>query len=64
MNLAFGIVLLWVSFGLFWTAFHGTDAKTPWEAVQKLSEAISGGGGSEEEGVEGDFVEVPGGEGD
>jgi hypothetical protein len=63
MNLAFGIVLLWVSFACLWTAFHGTTAKTPWEAVQKLAEGIGGGGGSEE-GVEGEFIEEVPGEGD
>ena len=62
MNLAMGIVLLWLAFALFWTAFHGTEAKTPWEAVQKVADAINGGGGaSDDEGVEGEFVEVPGG---
>lgn len=44
MNLAAGIVLLWLAVACLWVAFHQTDAKTPWEAIQKVAAGISGGG--------------------
>ncbi len=55
MNLSFGIVLLWLAMAALWIAFHQTDAKTPWEAIQELAGKIGGGGG--EEGVEGEFID-------
>lgn len=59
MNLSMGIVLLWLSMAALWIAFHQTDAKTPWEAIQELAGKIGGGGGSED-GVEGDFQDPSG----
>jgi hypothetical protein len=56
MNLSMGIVLLWLAMAALWIAFHQTDAKTPWEAIQELAGKIGGGGGSDE-GVEGEFVD-------
>lgn len=60
MNLALGIVLLWLAVACLWVAFHATDAKTPWDAIQKVVTGISGGGtAADDTGVTGEFVDVP-----
>lgn len=66
MNLSLGIVLLWLAVACLWVAFHATDAKTPWDAIQKVVTGISGGGtaaadtgAADDAGVPGAFVDVP-----
>jgi hypothetical protein len=44
MNLAIGIILMWLAFACLWISSHGTDSKTPWEAVQQIVKAVGGGG--------------------
>lgn len=41
MNLAFGLLFIYLGAAGLWVAFHGTDATTPWAAVQSLTK---GGG--------------------
>lgn len=64
MNLAVGIALFWVSMGLLYIAFHKSAALTPWAAIQELTAKVTGAGGDttagEQDGVEGEFVDVPG----
>lgn len=43
MNLAFGVMFLWLGAALIWIATHGTDADTPWEAYQSVIKAIRKG---------------------
>lgn len=43
MNLAFGIVFLWLGAALIWVASHGTDAGSPWEAYQQIIGAVRKG---------------------
>lgn len=37
MNLAVGIAMLWLGAALAWVAWHGTEAKTPWEVWQQIT---------------------------
>lgn len=43
MNLAFGILFLWLGAAFIWIAAHGTDAGTPWEAYQQVIKAVRKG---------------------
>lgn len=43
MNLAFGILFIWVGAAMIWIATHGTDASTPWEAYQQIITGIRKG---------------------
>jgi hypothetical protein len=36
MNLAFGILCLWVGCSLLWLGSHGLEASTPWAAFQTV----------------------------
>lgn len=40
MNLALGIVLLWMGAACLWVAFHETQAKTPWDAFKEVTDAV------------------------
>lgn len=43
MNLAFGIVFLWLGSACIWIATHGTDAASPWEAYADVLTAVRKG---------------------
>jgi hypothetical protein len=62
MKLPLGIVLLWLAVACLWTAFHATDAKTPWDAIQKVVAGINGGGGDaagdDTAGEDGEFTDT------
>lgn len=40
MNLAFGVLFIWLGAACLWVAFHGTDASTPWAAFQEVAGAV------------------------
>lgn len=42
MNLAAGIISMWLAFACFFVGFHDTQAKTPWEAVLAVIAAAHG----------------------
>lgn len=41
MNVALGIVFLWLGAACLWVAFHGTEAATPWQAFEQVTSAIN-----------------------
>lgn len=43
MNLAFGVLFMWLGAALIWIATHGTGASTPWEAYQSVIDGIRKG---------------------
>lgn len=43
MNLAFGVVFIWVGAVMLYLATHGTQASTPWGAFQEALGAIGDG---------------------
>lgn len=43
MNLAFGILFLWLACVFYWVASHGTEARTPWGAYQQVLGAVAKG---------------------
>lgn len=43
MNLAFGVLFLWLGAACLWLATHGTSAATPWEAYREVIDAIGRG---------------------
>lgn len=43
MNLAFGILFLWLGAACIWLAARGTDAATPWGAYRAVLDGISKG---------------------
>lgn len=43
MNLALGIVFLWMGAAWLWVASRGTDAATPWAAYQQVMKGIREG---------------------
>lgn len=53
MNLAIGILILWIACALLWVAVHGADVKNPYDAFKKLLGAISGAVGAEDGGTGG-----------
>ena len=40
MNLAIGIILVWVGAALLWVSTHGTEAKTPWQVWEQITGAM------------------------
>lgn len=36
MNLAFGVLFLWLGATMLYVASHGIDAATPWQAFQTV----------------------------
>lgn len=45
MNLAFGVLFLWLGAACLWVATHGTSAATPWDAYQDVIGAVRQGAG-------------------
>lgn len=43
MNLALGIMFLWLGVACIWVSSRGTDADTPWKAYQQIVGAVSKG---------------------
>lgn len=43
MNLAMGILFLWLGAACIWLAAHGTEAKTPWQAYSQVISAVGKG---------------------
>lgn len=43
MNLAMGIVFLWLGAACLWIASHGTEASTPWGAYKQVIGAVRKG---------------------
>lgn len=41
MNLALGVLFLWLGGACLWVAFHGTDAGTPWAAYTAVTNAVN-----------------------
>lgn len=41
MNVAIGVLLLWLGAAALWVAFHGTGATTPWGAFTSVTDAIN-----------------------
>lgn len=41
MNVAIGILLIWIGAAGLWVAFHGTAEKTPWGAFTQVTNAIN-----------------------
>lgn len=46
MNLAFGVLFLWLGAACLWIATHGTAAATPWDAYREVIDAIREGAGA------------------
>ena len=40
MNLALGILFVWLGMALLWVATHPTNATTPWQAYQHVLGAL------------------------
>lgn len=43
MNLALGILFLWLGAACIFLAAHGTEAKTPWQAYSQIIGAVQKG---------------------
>lgn len=43
MNLAFGIIFMWLGAACIWLATRGTDATTPWGAYKAVLDGIGKG---------------------
>lgn len=43
MNLAIGILFLWLGAACIWVAAHGTEAHTPWQAYTQVIGAVAKG---------------------
>lgn len=44
MNLAFGVLFIWLGAALLYVASHGLQATTPWQAFQSvLNKAVPNG---------------------
>ncbi len=43
MNLAFGILFLWLGAACLWIATHNTDAASPWQAYTEVISAVRKG---------------------
>lgn len=43
MGLALGVLLIWVGAACLWVAFHGTEAKTPWQAYEQVLGGLRNG---------------------
>lgn len=43
MNLAFGVLFLWLGAACLWLAARGTDAVTPWGAYRQVIDAVRAG---------------------
>ena len=43
MNLAFGVLFLWLGAACIWVAVHGTEARTPFQAYDQIMGAIAKG---------------------
>jgi hypothetical protein len=43
VNLAFGIMFIWLGAGCLWLATHNTDASSPWQAYMEVIDAIRKG---------------------
>jgi hypothetical protein len=43
VNLALGIIFLWLGAACIFLAAHGTEAKTPWQAYSQIIGAVSKG---------------------
>jgi hypothetical protein len=41
VNVALGVLFMWLGAACLWVAFHGTDAKTPWQAFEQVTGAIN-----------------------
>lgn len=41
MNVAVGVLFLWLGGALLWVAFHGTEAKSPWDAFIQITGAVN-----------------------
>ena len=41
MNVALGVLLLWLGGAALWVAFHGTGAATPWGAFTAVTDALN-----------------------
>jgi membrane protein implicated in regulation of membrane protease activity len=41
VNLALGVLLLWLGSAALWVAFHGTSATNPWDAYVQVTSAIN-----------------------
>lgn len=41
MNVALGVLFLWLGAACCWVAFHGTTAATPWEAFTEVTGAVN-----------------------
>lgn len=44
MNLAFGVLLIWIGSALLYVATHATGAASPWQVYSKLIGLIGAGG--------------------
>jgi hypothetical protein len=43
VNLAFGVLFLWLGAAFLYTASRGLDARTPWQAFQTVLSRAAGG---------------------
>lgn len=43
MNLAFGVLFLWLGACCIYVAAHGTEARTPWQAYTQILGAVGKG---------------------
>ena len=42
MNLALGVLLLWIGGALLWVATHDTGAARPWDAYKAILHGVGG----------------------
>lgn len=40
MRLALGVLFLWLGAACLWVATHGTEAKTPWQVFEQVTDAV------------------------
>jgi hypothetical protein len=43
VNLAFGVLFLWLGACCIWVASHGTEATSPWQAYKQVLGAVTKG---------------------
>lgn len=41
VNVALGVLFLWLGGACLWVAFHGTEASTPWDAFSSVTGALN-----------------------